>query len=52
MNYYEYYVKSLEKLKNSGVSYEDALSCLEFDSDEYPDMAVLKQALDEVYGPN
>jgi hypothetical protein len=37
-------------LKNQGVSKDDILDVLEFDSDQYPDMSVLKKAKDIVYG--
>lgn len=43
-------IESLKYIKSGGVVKDDALSCLEFDSDEYPDMKMLKAALDEVYG--
>ena len=44
------YVKCIQSLKDSGIKKNDALNCLEFDSDEYPDMVVLKKALEAVYG--
>jgi hypothetical protein len=50
MSLYENYIKCIESLKQAGVPKSDALSCLEFDSDEYPDMKDLNKALDEVYG--
>ena len=37
-------------LKNQGVSKDDILDVLEFDSDQHPDMKVLKEARDVVYG--
>ncbi len=49
-NFYNNVVKSFEIFKADGIPKSEALDCLEFDSDEYPDMDVLKQVLDEVYG--
>jgi len=43
-------VKSLEYIKNKGVIKIDALDYLEFDSDEYPEPKILKEALKIVYG--
>lgn len=37
-------------LKNQGVSKDEILDVLEFDSDQYPDSEVLKQAKSAVYG--
>ena len=48
--WFESYVKTIQELKDAGVLKADALDCLEFDSDEYPDMGELKAALDKVYG--
>ena len=39
----------LSDLKKQGASKEDILDGLEFDSDEYQDMDVLKQAREEVF---
>ena len=50
MNFYKRVVQILTEMKKSGVAKGDALDCLEFDSDEYPDMNVLNRALNEVYG--
>lgn len=36
-------------LKARGVSKEDILDVLEFDSDQYPDMEILKKAKEIVY---
>lgn len=36
-------------LKNKGVSKEELLDILEFDSDQYPDYSLLVKARDEVY---
>lgn len=36
-------------LKDQGVSREEVLDVLEFDSDQYPDMDLLKEARDIVY---
>lgn len=47
---YKQYVDTIKGLKDSGVPKDQALDCLEFDSDEYPDMNELKLALNEVYG--
>lgn len=44
------YVDWFRDLKTQGVSKEDVLDVLEFDSDFYPDMEVLKQAREVVYG--
>jgi len=38
-----------KKLKASGISGEDVLDVLEFDSDQYPNMEVLKEARRIVY---
>lgn len=50
MNFYERVVETLNQFKKDGITKNDALSCLEFDSDEYPDAQVLNQALEKVYG--
>jgi len=42
-------IKSLEILKQQGVSEDEALDCLEFESDQYPDPKVLEIALKQVY---
>lgn len=42
-------IKSLELLKLQGVREEDALDCLEFDSDQYPDPKILEIAMKHVY---
>lgn len=47
---YQYYVETMQALKQQGVSREDVLDVLEFDSDQYPDMDELKAARDAVYG--
>lgn len=43
-------IKWFEDLKKQGVSKDEILDVLEFDSDYYPDMNVLKQAKKIVYG--
>lgn len=50
MSYFRAYVETLQSLKNDGVPRCDALGCLEFDSDFYPDQGELDAALEEVYG--
>lgn len=47
---FQSYVKTMELLKKQGVSKEEVLDVLEFDSDQYPDMNELKAARDHVYG--
>lgn len=47
---YASFVETLRLLKADGVSREDVLDVLEFDSDQYPDYDALKAARDEVYG--
>lgn len=44
------YVETMEMLKSQGVTRDDVLDVLEFDSDEYPDHNELKAARDHVYG--
>jgi hypothetical protein len=45
-------VESLRIFKKDGISKEEALDYLEFDSDEYPDPEMLEQALEIAYGDN
>lgn len=44
------FVRTMEHLKKLGVSRQEVLDVLEFDSDQYPDMEELKRARDQVYG--
>lgn len=50
MNFYKRLIEIFTDFKSQGIPKSDADSLLEFDSDEYPDFKVIKQALDEVYG--
>jgi hypothetical protein len=43
-------VEILKEFKSQGVSKEESLDLLEFDSDEYPDMETLYKAREIVYG--
>lgn len=43
-------VEWFKKLKKEGVSKDDILDILEFDSDQYPDFKVLEEAKRVVYG--
>lgn len=46
-----YYVDLFKNLKKAyGYTKEEILDCLEFDSDENPDIEILKQAREIVYG--
>lgn len=47
---FQSYCETMELLKAQGVSKEDVLDVLEFDSDQYPDMEELKAAREKVYG--
>jgi hypothetical protein len=42
-------VEWFKKLKSEGVQKDEILDVLEFDSDQYPDLNVLKQAREIVY---
>ncbi len=44
------YVLAIKDLKEDGIKKQEALACLEFDSDDYPNPIELKQALEIVYG--
>lgn len=46
----KFFVQWFMDLKNDGVSKEDLLDVLEFDSDVYPDMDLMKEAREMVYG--
>ena len=46
---YQSYLETFLELKEQGVPKDEALDCLEFDSDQYPDMDELKAALNEAY---
>lgn len=39
----------LKELKAEGISKDDVLDCLEFDSDQYPSMELLKRAREIAY---
>ena len=43
-------IKWFTDLKAQGVSKDDILDVLEFDSDQYPDMTILNEAKRIVYG--
>lgn len=43
-------IQCFENLKKQGVSKDEILDVLEFDSDEYPDMKILEKAREVVYG--
>ena len=43
------YIDWFTDLKKEGVSKEDILDVLEFDSDSYPDMNLMKKAKEIVY---
>lgn len=47
---YEAFVSTMQTLKEQGVSRDEVLDVLEFDSDQYPDINELKAARDAVYG--
>lgn len=47
---YQSYVETMELLKKQGVTRDEVLDVLEFDSDEYPDKEELEAARDHVYG--
>lgn len=47
---YNMYVYTMEILKKQGVSKEEVLDVLEFDTDQYPDMEELRRAREYVYG--
>ena len=50
MSFYMNLIQIFTDMKNEGIPKDQADSLLEFDSDEYPDPAVIKQALNKVYG--
>lgn len=50
MDYFQSLINTLKDFKKDGVTKSEALACLEFDSDEYPDQDELNEALEIVYG--
>lgn len=46
----QFFIQWFTDLKNDGVSKEDVLDILEFESDVYPDEKLMKEARELVYG--
>ena len=46
----QFFIQWFTDLKDQGVSKEDVLDVLEFESDQYPDMDLMKEAKKIVYG--
>ena len=50
MSRLERYIEVIQDLKDHGIAKDEALNCLEFDSDQDPCPKELNSALDKVYG--